>query len=91
MHIVGLDGDKLLQCIGRTVGFKRPHFHFSKALTAELCLTAERLLRNKRIRPRGSGVHFVINQVSQLSKVDNADTYIVFKKAAGQPVAEFYL
>ena len=45
--IVGLDRKDFLQRKGSTVSFKRPDFHFTEALSAELSFTAERLLGNK--------------------------------------------
>ena len=45
--IVGLDGKNFLEGVGCAIGFESPNFHFSKSLSAELCLTAERLLGNQ--------------------------------------------
>src|SRR5439155_27327565 len=45
--IVRLDGQELLQGRGSAVGLKRPDFHFSQSLTAELGFPAQRLLRDQ--------------------------------------------
>jgi hypothetical protein len=37
------------QCVGSAVTQECPDFHFSKALTSSLCLTAKWLLGNKRV------------------------------------------
>jgi hypothetical protein len=52
LHVVGLDGEELLQRVGGAVGFHRPDFHLAEALTAELRLAAERLLGDERVRAR---------------------------------------
>ena len=49
--IIRLHRQDFLQCIGRAVSFERPDFHFSETLSAELCLAAQRLLRNKEYGP----------------------------------------
>ena len=56
--IVALDGQDLLQRICRAVCLQRPDLHLAETLTAELRLTAERLLRHQastdRWNARGS-------------------------------------
>src|SRR6516165_9662760 len=47
---VGLRGQQFLQDVRCAVGFQRPDFHFSKALSAELRLAAQRLLGDERVR-----------------------------------------
>src|SRR2546421_9084924 len=49
--VVGLGREELLEDVRRAVGFERPDLHFSKPLSAELRLAAERLLRDERVRP----------------------------------------
>src|SRR3546814_6905957 len=44
--VVRLDRQHLLQRVGGAVGFQRPHFHFTEALTAELRLAAQRSEEN---------------------------------------------
>src|SRR5215203_7164419 len=41
--VVGLDGEQLLQRVGRAVGLHRPALHLTEALTTELRLTTQRL------------------------------------------------
>ena len=50
-HVVGLDGQHLLQRVGRAVSLERPHLHFAEALAAELGLAAERLLGDEAVGP----------------------------------------
>ena len=45
-HVIRLDGQDLLQDIGGAESFERPNLHLTETLTAELRLTAERLLRD---------------------------------------------
>src|SRR5262245_54782278 len=45
--VVRLRGEELLEDVRRPVGLERPDFHFSESLSAELRLTAERLLRDE--------------------------------------------
>jgi hypothetical protein len=39
-HVVGLDGQQLLQAVRRAVGLEGPHLHLAEALAAELRLAA---------------------------------------------------
>src|SRR6056297_2769960 len=39
-HVVGLDGEQLLQAVGGAVGLEGPHLHLPEALATELRLTA---------------------------------------------------
>src|SRR3954470_3540611 len=48
--VVGLDGEQLLQRVGRAVGLHRPALHLTEALATELRLTTQRLLRDHRVR-----------------------------------------
>ena len=48
--IVGLDSQDLLQGVSCTVCFQCPNFHFAETLTAELSLTAQRLLGNQSVQ-----------------------------------------
>src|SRR5215213_7035487 len=50
LHVVALDGQKLLERVGGAVGFERPDLHLSEALAAELRLSAQRLLGDQRVR-----------------------------------------
>lgn len=66
-HVIRLDGQDLLQDIGGAEAFERPNLHLTETLTAELRLTAERLLRDKRIGTDRTGVHLVVDHVPSLS------------------------
>src|SRR5215207_6995409 len=70
--VVGLDGEQLLQRVGRAVGLHRPALHLTEALTAELRLTTQWLLRDHRVRAGRTGVDLVVDQVQQLQDVDVA-------------------
>src|SRR6476619_2127141 len=70
--VVGLDGEQLLQCVGRAVGLHRPALHLTEALATELGLTTQRLLRDHRVRAGRPGVDLVVDQVQQLQDVDVA-------------------
>ena len=50
-NVVRLRSQQLLQNMCSTVGLKRPNFHFSKALSTKLRLTAERLLGDRLYGP----------------------------------------
>src|SRR6516225_3790716 len=56
VNVVRFRREQFLQYVGRTVGFERPDFHFSEALSAELGLTSERLLGDERIGTDGARV-----------------------------------
>src|ERR1043165_7514024 len=70
--VVGLRREQLLEDVRRAVGLERPHLHFAEALTAELRLAAERLLRDERIRPDRARVDLVVDQVGKLKHLDYA-------------------
>src|SRR5271166_1500566 len=72
VNVIGLRGEQFLQDVGCAVGLQGPDFHFSKALTAELRLAAQRLLGDQRIRPDRTRVDLVVHQVRQLEHVDIA-------------------
>src|ERR1700735_886215 len=50
IDVIGLGSQQLLQDVGSTVCFERPHFHLTETLPTELRLATQRLLRDKRIR-----------------------------------------
>ena len=87
-HIVGLDGQDLLQRVARAVGLERPDFHFAEALAAELRLAAERLLRDKGVRAGGTGMDLIVDQMVQLEEVNVADRDLVVKALAGAAVVQ---
>ena len=72
------------------VCFERPHFHFAEALTAELRLAAEGLLRDERIRTYRAGVDLVVDEVDELYHVLHADGDPVFEGFARSAVVDLY-
>src|SRR5208283_4995417 len=72
-NVVRLDGQHFLQGVSGAVGFKGPHLHFTETLSAELRLTAQRLLGDQRVRTDGTGVDLVVDKVVQLQHVDVTD------------------
>src|SRR5205085_5397736 len=62
-RVVGLDGEHLLQRVRGAVHLERPHLHLAEALSAELRLAAEWLLRDERVRPRSPRVDLVVHEV----------------------------
>src|SRR5690606_22451909 len=61
--VVGFDGEHFSQGIGGAVSEKRPHFHLSEALTADLRLAAKRLLGNEGVWTNGTHVDLVLHHV----------------------------
>ena len=90
-HVVGLDGQQLLQAVGGAVGLERPHLHLAEALAAELRLAAQRLLGDHRVRAGRAGVDLVVHEVGQLEDVHEADGDLVVVRVAGAPVVEHRL
>ena len=82
-HVVALDGEKLLQRVGRAVRLQRPDLHLSEPLAAELGLAAQGLLRDQGVGAGGAGVHLVVHQVVELQNVDGADGDLVLEGLAG--------
>src|SRR5579864_1997659 len=66
VYVVGLRRQQLLQDERRAISFQRPDFHLSEALSAELRLSAQRLLSDQRVRTDGARVNLVVHQVRQL-------------------------
>ena len=62
-----------LERVGSAVRFECPDFHLAESLAAELCFAAERLLRDKRVRPRRSCVDLVVDKVMQFEHVHDSD------------------
>ena len=81
-HVVRLGRQQLLKNVSGAISFQRPNFHFSKALTTELRLTTQRLLRNQAIRSNRASVNLVVNKVLQLEHVDVADGNLLLKRIA---------
>src|SRR5262245_15958464 len=89
--VVRLGGQQLLENMRGSVCFQRPHLHLSEPLPAELCLSSERLLRDKRVRPDGTRVYLVVDQVRQLHHVDVSDGNLLLERVSGEPVEEHRL
>ena len=89
--VVRFDGQHLLQRVGRAIGFERPNFHFAEALTAELRLAAERLLRDKAVRADRAGVDLVVDKMVELQHIDVAHRNLAVEGVAGAPVIERHL
>src|SRR5438445_254752 len=86
--VVGLHREELLKDVRRAVGLERPHLHLAEPLAAELCLAAERLLRDERVRARRARVDLVLDEVVQLHHVEVADRDRLLERLSVPPVAE---
>ena len=86
--VVALDGEELLQRVGRAVGLHRPDLHLAEALTAELRLAAERLLRDERVRTDRARVDLVVDEVVELQHVHDAHRDLLVERLAGAAVEE---
>src|SRR6476469_2279285 len=91
IHVVGLDGQDLLQRVRGAIRLERPHFHFSEPLAAELRLAGERLLRHQRIRSDASRVDLVVHEVRELEHVDLADGHRVREPLPRASIAQPHL
>src|SRR3954453_7909866 len=89
--VVGLDGEQLLQRVGRAVGLEGPHLHLAEPLATELGLTAQRLLRDHRVGAGRPGVDLVVDQVEQLQDVDVADADRLAERLTTAAVVELGL
>src|ERR1043165_3870395 len=49
INVVGLRREQFLEDERCAIRFQRPNFHFSEALSAELCLAPQRLLGDERV------------------------------------------
>src|SRR5689334_14139518 len=56
LDVVRLDGEQLLQRVGRAVRLECPHLHLTEALATELRLTTQRLLRDHAVGAGAAGV-----------------------------------
>src|SRR5437899_5064670 len=86
--VVGLHREELLEDVRRAVGLERPHLHLAEPLAAELCLAAERLLRDERVRARRARVDLVLDEVMQLHHVEVADRDRLLERLSVAHVAE---
>src|SRR3954469_14927703 len=90
-HVVGLDGEDLLQRVGRAVRLEGPHLHLTEPLTTELRLPTQRLLRDHRVRAGRTGVDLVVHQVRQLQDVHVANGDRTVERLAGTTVEQRHL
>ena len=88
INVIRFGGEQFLQNIGGAISFQRPDFHFSKALSTELRLAAQRLLRDERIRSDGPGVDLVVHQVRQLEHIDITDRDRLLKRHSRNPIVQ---
>src|SRR3989338_6278513 len=51
LHVIGLDGQQLLEGVAGAIGLEGPDFHLAEPLAAKLRLAAQRLLGDERVRP----------------------------------------
>src|SRR5690606_21118393 len=89
--VVGLDREQLLQGVSGAVGLEGPHLHLTEALSTELRLTTERLLRDHRVGTRRTRVDLVVHEVVQLEDVHVADRDRVRVRLAGTTVDQVRL
>src|SRR5437667_433878 len=88
IDVVRLRGEQFLQDVRCAVGFQCPDFHFAEALASELRLAAERLLRDERVRPDGTRVNLVVDEMRKLEHVDVADGDRLVELVAAHAVEE---
>jgi hypothetical protein len=88
LNVVGLDGEHFLERMRRAVGFERPHFHLAEALSAELRLATERLLRDQAVGASRAGMNLVLDEVGQLEHVNHAHRNRAIKRFAGFAVVQ---
>src|SRR4030095_10922851 len=69
-HVVGLDGEDLLERVCGAVGLEGPHLHLPEPLTTEVRLSTESLLGDHRVRARRASVDLVVDEVAELQDVD---------------------
>ena len=71
-----------------TEGLQCPDLHLSETLSTELGFTAERLLSDETVRADGTGVHLVLNHVTQLEEVGNTHCGWLVEALASLAVVE---
>src|SRR5215210_3993467 len=87
-HIVALDGEQLLERVGRAVRLQGPHLHLAEALAAELRLAAQRLLGDERVGSDRARVDLVVHQMRELQHVDVAHGHLLLERLSGHPVEQ---
>src|SRR5512136_3149074 len=89
--VVGLDGEKLLKCVGASVCLQRPDLHLSEPLPAELSLSTQGLLRDQSVRPCGACMDLVLHKVDQLHHVNNAHRHRLIEWLTGAAIVQYGL
>src|SRR5680860_117436 len=87
-HVVGLDGEQLLQGVGGAVRLHGPDLHLTEALATELGLTAERLLGDHGVRTGRTRVDLVVDQVVELEDVHVTHRHRLRERLAGTTVEQ---
>ena len=77
--------------VSSAVSLQSPNLHLTETLTAELSLTAQRLLCNQGVRTGGTGVDLIVNQVVQLEVVHVTNGYTAVELLAGAAVGKLRL
>src|SRR5688572_22745892 len=72
--------------MSRAVGLECPDFHLSETLSAELCLTTERLLSYQRVRPDRACMYLVIHKMGQLEHIYVTDCHLLLELVTRQTV-----
>src|SRR4029450_5520443 len=79
LHVVGLDGEHLLQRVGRAIGLESPPFPLAESLAAELRLASQRLLGDEGVGPDRAGVHLVVDEMGELQHIDLAHRHLLME------------
>src|SRR5208337_3068195 len=86
--VVGFDRQHLLKRVGSAIRLKRPHLHLTEALTAELSLSAQRLLGDETVRADRARVDLVVHKVMELKEVLIAHRYLPVEWLARASIVE---
>ena len=81
-NVVRFDGEDLLQSVSGAISFQGPNLHLTKTLSAKLCFTAKRLLRNQRVRTGRTGMDLVVDQMMQFQHIYTAYGNLIIKRLA---------
>ena len=89
--IIRLDGKDLLEHMSGTVCLQCPNLHLSETLTTELSFTSKRLLGNQAVRTDRTGVHLIIDHVTELHEVSHTDSSHLVERLTGLTIIELCL
>ncbi|MNV66773.1 hypothetical protein D3C71_1595450 [compost metagenome] len=78
-HVIRFNGQNFLKGISGTISFKRPYLHLTETLSTKLSFTTQRLLRNKRVRTRGTSMDLIVNHVSEFDHVHDTNSDFTFE------------